>query len=69
MSIGYDRPLYIVPFDHRASFEKGLTPPLSPDQVATVSASKQVVYDGFRLALSSSNETSGSLRAQPTRRL
>src|SRR5689334_19798666 len=55
MGIGYDRPLYILPFDHRASFEKGLfglTPPLSPDQVATVSASKQVVYDGFRLALS-----------------
>jgi hypothetical protein len=24
MDIGYDRPLYILPFDHRASFEKGL---------------------------------------------
>lgn len=55
MSVGYDRPLYILPFDHRASFEKGLfgfTPPLSPEQLATVSASKQVVYDGFKLALS-----------------
>jgi myo-inositol catabolism protein IolC len=53
MSVGYDRPLYILPFDHRASFEKGLfgfTPPLSPEQLATVSASKQVVYDGFKLA-------------------
>jgi myo-inositol catabolism protein IolC len=29
----------------------GFTPPLSPDQVATVSASKQVVYEGFKLAL------------------
>jgi len=31
MSVGYDHPLYILPFDHRASFEKGLfgfTPPL-----------------------------------------
>ena len=32
--IGYDKPLYILPFDHRASFEKGLfgfTAPLSPE--------------------------------------
>jgi len=55
MDIGYDRPLYILPFDHRASFEKGLfgfTPPLSPEQTAAVSASKAVVYDGLKLALS-----------------
>lgn len=54
MTVGYDRPLYILPFDHRASFEKGLfgfTPPLSPEQTATVSASKQVVYDGLKAAL------------------
>ena len=54
MDIGYDRPLYILPFDHRASFEKGLfgfTPPLTPEQTATVAASKQVVYDGLKLAL------------------
>jgi hypothetical protein len=24
MDIGYDRPLYILPFDHRSWFEKGL---------------------------------------------
>lgn len=54
MDIGYDRPLYILPFDHRASFEKGLfgfTPPLSAEQTATVAASKKVVYDGLKLAL------------------
>jgi myo-inositol catabolism protein IolC len=54
MTIGYDKPLYILPFDHRASFEKGLfgfTSPLSPEQTATVAASKQVVYDGLKLAL------------------
>ena len=54
MTIGYDKPLYILPFDHRASFEKGLfgfTAPLTPEQTATVAASKQVVYDGLRLAL------------------
>jgi myo-inositol catabolism protein IolC len=54
MPVGYDKPLYILPFDHRASFEKGLfgfTPPLSPEQTATVAASKQVVYDGLKAAL------------------
>jgi hypothetical protein len=24
MKIGYNQPLYILPFDHRSSFEKGL---------------------------------------------
>jgi len=54
MDIGYDKPLYILPFDHRASFEKGLfgfTAPLSAEQTATVAASKQVVYEGLKLAL------------------
>ena len=54
MDIGYDKPLYILPFDHRASFEKGLfgfTTPLTPEQTATVAASKQVVYEGLKAAL------------------
>ena len=54
MDIGYDRPLYILPFDHRASFEKGLfgfTPPLSSAQTSVVAASKQVIYAGLKLAL------------------
>jgi myo-inositol catabolism protein IolC len=54
MRIGYDRPLYVLPFDHRSSFTKGLfgfTVPLSEDQAAAVTAAKQVVYDGFKLAL------------------
>ncbi len=54
MEIGYDRPLYILPFDHRASFEKGLfgfSAPLTADQTAAVAASKQVVYEGLKLSL------------------
>ena len=54
MAVGYDKPLYILPFDHRASFEKGLfgfTSPLTAEQTATVAASKAVVYDGLKLAL------------------
>jgi myo-inositol catabolism protein IolC len=66
MAIGYDKPLYILPFDHRASFEKGLfgfTAPLTPEQTATVAASKQVVYDGLKLALTKGvpREAAGNL--------
>ena len=54
MSRGYDRPLYILPFDHRGSFQSGLfgwKPPLSAQQTADIAASKQIIYDGFRAAL------------------
>jgi myo-inositol catabolism protein IolC len=54
MELGYEQPLYILPFDHRASYQKGLfgfTPPLTSAQTATVAASKQVIYDGLKLAL------------------
>ena len=54
MSTGYDQPLYILPFDHRASFETdlfGFDAALTADQAAQVSAAKQVVYDGFKAAL------------------
>ena len=36
MKIGYNMPLYVLPFDHRSSFEKGLfgwTGALSKEQV------------------------------------
>jgi myo-inositol catabolism protein IolC len=55
MELGYDRLLYILPFDYRSSFAKGLfgfSPPLTAEQMATVAASKQAVDDGFKLALS-----------------
>src|SRR3984893_19582960 len=69
MEIGYDRPLYILPFDHRSSFEKGLfgfSPPLTAEQTATVAASKQVVYDGLKLALTKGvpREAAGILVAE-----
>ena len=44
MDIGYDRPLYILPFDHRTSFEKGLfgfSAPLTAEQTARVAATKR----------------------------
>src|SRR5271154_6974613 len=54
MPRGYDRALYIQPFDHRGSFETkmfGWKPPLSAAQTAEIAAAKQVIYDGFKAAV------------------
>ena len=51
---GYDQPLYILPFDHRHSYGSevfGYHEPMTPEQIADVAASKQVIYDGFKLAV------------------
>jgi 5-dehydro-2-deoxygluconokinase len=53
-NIGFDRPLYILPFDHRGSFQTklfGWTGSLTVNQTAQIAAVKQVIYDGFRAAL------------------
>jgi 5-dehydro-2-deoxygluconokinase len=50
MTIGYDKPLYMLPFDHRASFSKhmfGWEGPLSQEQVAEIAAAKRVIFDGM----------------------
>jgi myo-inositol catabolism protein IolC len=54
MSIGFDRDLYVLPFDHRGSFETqmfGWEEPLTPEQTAKIADAKRVVYDGFRAAV------------------
>ena len=51
---GFDRPLYILPFDHRGSFQTklfGWNGTLTPGQTAEIAASKQAIYDGFKAAL------------------
>jgi myo-inositol catabolism protein IolC len=51
---GYEQPLYILPFDHRGSFETGMFHwhgALTPDQTAQIAAAKQVIYDGFKTAI------------------
>ena len=53
-TVGWDRPLYILPFDHRGSFQTklfGWPGVLSAEQTADIAASKQVIYDGFKAAL------------------
>lgn len=55
MPRGYDRALYILPFDHRGSFQKrmfGWNSPLNEAQTAAIAAAKRVIYDGFSAALS-----------------
>jgi len=54
MTVGYNKPLYILPFDHRSSFEKGLygwNGALSQEQTDTIARTKEVIYDAFKLAL------------------
>lgn len=53
-SVGFDKPLYILPFDHRGSFQKkmfGWDGALNPQQTAEIAAAKRVIYDAFTTAL------------------
>lgn len=53
--IGYNKPLYILPFDHRSSFTKGMfgiegrMPSL--DEIEKVKGAKMLIYDAFQKAL------------------
>ena len=52
-TLGYDRPLYILAFDHRSSFEEmaqkaGIAPSEVPERVR---AAKRVIYEGFQHAI------------------
>jgi myo-inositol catabolism protein IolC len=53
-SPGFDKPLYILPFDHRGSFQTkmfGWKGTLTAEQTAEIAAAKQVIYDGFKAAV------------------
>jgi 5-dehydro-2-deoxygluconokinase len=53
-NLGFDKPLYILPFDHRGSFQKkmfGWDGTLSAQQTAEIAAAKRVVYDAFTTAI------------------
>ncbi len=53
--LGYNKDLFILPFDHRSSFEAGLLGirgrSADPDEVAKLAAYKRMIYDGFLDAL------------------
>ena len=51
---GYTRPLYLLPFDHRASYISGLfgwKEPLNVEQMVAVANSKHIIYEGFQRAI------------------
>jgi len=51
---GFTQPLYILPFDHRGSFETkmfGWHEPLTSQQTAEIAAAKRVIFDGFQKAI------------------
>jgi myo-inositol catabolism protein IolC len=53
-TVGFSEPLYILPFDHRGSFQTrmfGWTGTLSREQTREIAAIKQVIYDGFKAAV------------------
>jgi myo-inositol catabolism protein IolC len=54
MTHGFDRPLYVLPFDHRGSFETGMfgwKGALTTEQTAQIAEAKRVIYDGFKTAV------------------
>lgn len=53
-TLGFNQPLYILPFDHRGSFQKnmfGWDGKLTPEQTAEIAAAKRIIYDAFRKAI------------------
>ena len=52
--VGYDKALYVLPFDHRATFSKnmfGWHGAIGPEQTAEIAAVKQVIFDAFKAAV------------------
>ena len=53
-ALGFDRPLHLLPFDHRGSFQTkmfGWQGRLTPEQTEQIAGAKRVIYDGFTAAL------------------
>jgi myo-inositol catabolism protein IolC len=54
MTLGYDRPLYILAFDHRGSFQKkffGVSGEPTAEEAVRISDAKRVIYEGAVRAL------------------
>jgi myo-inositol catabolism protein IolC len=54
MALGYDKPLYILAFDHRGSFQKkffGVSGEPDEEETVRISDAKRVIYEGARRAL------------------
>ncbi len=67
---GYRNPLFVLPFDHRASFARGMfgwSGALNAEQTARITAAKRVIYDGFTAAVNGgvAREAAGILVDEP----
>ena len=54
MALGYDGKLYILAFDHRGSFQTkmfGIEGDPTPEQTATISDAKKLIYEGMEKAV------------------
>jgi myo-inositol catabolism protein IolC len=54
MALGYDEDLYVLAFDHRGSFQKGLfgiTGEPGPEDRARIAEAKAIIFEGFQEAL------------------
>ena len=54
MALGYDKPLYVLAFDHRGSFQKkffGVTGEPNEEETARISDAKRVIFEGALRAL------------------
>jgi myo-inositol catabolism protein IolC len=54
MPLGYDKPLYILAFDHRGSFQKkffGVAGEPNAEETARIADAKMVIYEGLLRAL------------------
>ena len=52
--LGYNKPLYLLPFDHRASFSKtllGIVGAPSERDVARIEGLKEIIYNAFKVAI------------------
>lgn len=53
-TLGFDRPLYVLPFGHRGSFVTtlfGWRGDLTPDRATEIAATKRVIHDGSKAAV------------------
>jgi myo-inositol catabolism protein IolC len=54
MTIGFDKDLYVLPFDHRATFKTkmfGWTGTITNEQTAHIATFKRVIYDALQAAV------------------
>jgi myo-inositol catabolism protein IolC len=54
MTLGYDKPLYMLAFDHRGSFQKdllGIARVPSPAEAERISDAKRILFEAFEIAL------------------